>query len=90
MGVGSIEVAGRGQVTLPKALRDQYDIKSGQQFTVIDLGGAFLLSPKESKVEVLCNQIQEELLQEGTSLEDLLADLRAMREEQAAVRESGE
>ncbi|WP_309690470.1 AbrB/MazE/SpoVT family DNA-binding domain-containing protein [Armatimonas sp.] len=81
MSIGSVEVAQRGQVTLPKALRDQYDIKSGQQFTVIDLGGAFLLSPKESKVEALCDQIKGELLQEGTSLEDLLAELRAMRED---------
>ncbi len=83
MSIGLVEMAQRGQVTLPKALRDQYDIKSGQQFTVVDLGGAFLLSPKESKVDALCDQIKGELLQEGTSLEYLLAELRAMRTEKA-------
>lgn len=81
MSVGLVEVAQRGQVTLPKALRDQYGIKSGQQLTVIDLGGAFLLSPKTSKVDALCDQIHDGLLQEGASLEGLLAELRAQREE---------
>jgi bifunctional DNA-binding transcriptional regulator/antitoxin component of YhaV-PrlF toxin-antitoxin module len=80
MSIGSVEVAQRGQVTLPKALRDQYSIKTGQQFTIIDLGGSFVFSPKESKVEALCDQIRESLLNEETSLEDLLAELRSRRE----------
>ncbi len=80
MSVVSLEVAQRGQVTLPKSLRDQYNIQAGQELTLIDLGGVFVLSPKESRVERLCQQVQDEIARAGTSLEDLLAELRTRRE----------
>jgi bifunctional DNA-binding transcriptional regulator/antitoxin component of YhaV-PrlF toxin-antitoxin module len=90
MSIGSVEVAQRGQVTLPKALRDQYSIKTGQQFTIIDLGGSFVFSPKESKVEALCDQIREGLLNEDASLEDLLAELRSHREAPGTINSISE
>ncbi len=76
----AVEVAQRGQITLPKALRDQYRIEVGQQFTILDLGGAFLFSPQASRVDALCDQLREGLVAEGATLEDMLAELRLRRE----------
>jgi len=76
----AVEVAQRGQVTLPKALRDAYRIETGQRFTILDLGGVFLLSPTESRVDVLCDQLREGLVAEGASLEGMLAELRQRRQ----------
>ncbi len=76
----AVEVAQRGQVTLPKALRDEYRIETGQRFTILDLGGAFLFSPKEARVDALCDQLREGLAAEGASLEEMLAELRQRRE----------
>jgi hypothetical protein len=40
----------------------------------------FVLSPRESHVNALCNEIREELLDAGASLEEMLDELRRMRE----------
>ena len=76
----AVEVVQRGQVTLPKALRDEYHIETGQRFTILDLGGVFLFSPTESRVDALCDQLREGLVAEGASLEEMLADLRQRRQ----------
>ena len=83
MAIVAVEVAQRGQVTIPKALRERYGIVTGQQFTLLDLGGVFVLSPKQSRIDALCNDLRDELLNAGASLEEMLADLRKIREADA-------
>ncbi|HLK60698.1 MAG TPA: AbrB/MazE/SpoVT family DNA-binding domain-containing protein [Chthonomonadaceae bacterium] len=80
MSTTAVEVAQRGQLTIPKALRDQYGIQEGQRFTLIDLGGVFVLSPTPSRIDAMCDPFREELLAEGATLEEMLAELRRMRE----------
>ena len=41
----SIQMGQRGVLTLPKALRDLYSLQSGDDFTLLDLGGVFVLRP---------------------------------------------
>ena len=40
-GTVRIRVAKRGTVTLPKALRDRYGIREGDDLSLLDLGGVF-------------------------------------------------
>jgi bifunctional DNA-binding transcriptional regulator/antitoxin component of YhaV-PrlF toxin-antitoxin module len=42
------ELLARGNLTLPKALRDVHDLKPGTRFTLIDLGGGSLMSSSTS------------------------------------------
>ena len=76
----TVELAQRGQVTIPKPLRDQHKWDTGQQFSLIDLEGVVIMSPKESKIDLLANQLRDDLLSEGATLEQMLADLRQLRE----------
>ena len=80
MSVIAVEIAKHGQVTIPKSLRERYSIRAGQRFTLIDLGGAFLLSPRVSKVNGLADGLRDETLATGTSLEQMLTELRSRRE----------
>jgi len=75
-----VELAQRGQLTLPKVLRDEYRLEPGQHFTLLDLGGAFLFSPHESRVDTLCDELRDGLISEGASLEEMLIELRLRRE----------
>ena len=75
-------LAQRGQVTLPKPLRDRYQLRVGQPLTIFDLNGKFLVVPKKSEVDAICNQLRDELLASGATLADMLADLRSRREAQ--------
>ena len=47
----TIEIAERGQVTIPKVMREAHGIQKGQKLTIIDLGGIFVLNPGESRVD---------------------------------------
>jgi len=76
----TIELAQRGQVTIPKSLREQYNWETGQQFSIIDLGGVVVMSPRTSKVVALANQLRDDLIKDGATLEDMLAELRRIRE----------
>jgi len=42
----TIQIRGRGTVTLPAALREKYRLGEGDPLTVVDLDGAVLLSPR--------------------------------------------
>ena len=76
----SIQLGQRGVLTLPKALRDQYDLQPGNDFTLLDLGGVFVLSPTRSKIDSLADQLAASLAQKGETLESMLAVLREERE----------
>ena len=75
----TVELAQRGQVTIPKALREQHKWDTGQQFSLIDLGGVIVMNPRESKIDALANQLRDDLLSEGATHEDMLAELRRPR-----------
>ncbi len=76
----SLEVARKGQVTIPKALRDQYHIDAGQQMTLVDLGGTFLLTPQVPQVHGAADRLRDGLRESGAPLEEMLTDLRRKRE----------
>lgn len=73
-------LAQRGQMTLPKALREQYKLQVGQPFTIIDLNGKFLVVPRKSHTDEICNELRDQMLESGATLAEMLADLRSKRE----------
>jgi len=83
MSTTTVQVAKRGLLTLPKALRETYNIRSGDTFTLLDLGGVFVLSPRRSEVDALADTIAADLQAQGETLESLLQVLREEREKYA-------
>jgi bifunctional DNA-binding transcriptional regulator/antitoxin component of YhaV-PrlF toxin-antitoxin module len=77
----TLQVAQRGVVTLPKSLRDVYQLEAGDTLTLIDLGGVFVLSPRRAEADRLANQIAGDLAQRGESLESMFQALREAREQ---------
>jgi len=80
----TIQVAQRGVVVLPKALRQAYKLQPGDRLTLLDLGGVFVLSPQSSHVDALAERISRALAEEGQTLEGMLSVLREERERYAA------
>ena len=74
------QISQRGVLTLPKSLRDSYKLEPGDVVTVIDLGGAFVISPRRSEVDRLADEIGSALAERGESLESMLTTLREERE----------
>jgi len=74
-----LQVAQRGVITLPQAIRRAYGIEPGQELTLIDLDGAFVLTARPSQVDALADKIAAELTGRGETLESMLAALREAR-----------
>lgn len=78
--VSEVKMAQRGVVVIPKSLRQAYGLRPGVRFTLLDLGGVFVLSPQVSRVDELANRIAQDLSSKGETLEGMLRLLREGRE----------
>ncbi|MCA9946828.1 MAG: AbrB/MazE/SpoVT family DNA-binding domain-containing protein [Anaerolineales bacterium] len=76
----TLQMGQRGVMTFPKSWREQYRIQPGDQFTLLDIGGVFVLSPVRTQIDALADQITQSLVEQGESLEDMLLALREERE----------
>lgn len=82
----TVQVRGRGTVTLPARIRERYDLADGDPLTLIDLDGAILLSPRLSVADKLSAEIEYLKTEAGLSLDDLLDGLREQRAQYHADR----
>ena len=79
----TLQLAKRGIITIPKSIRDTYGMQTGDTFTLLDLGGVFLLSPKRSEIDAIADKIAAQWTEDGETLESMLAALRGEREKRA-------
>lgn len=82
----TVQIRGRGTVTLPARIRERYDLVEGDPLTLVDLDGAILLSPKTSVVDKLSAEIAYLMTESGLSLDQLLGGLREERARYHAER----
>ena len=75
-----IQMGQRVAATLPKALRDRYQLWLGDELALLDLGGIFVLGSIRSEIDSLAEQLSVSLTQKGETLESMLAVLREERE----------
>lgn len=77
----SIQVRQRGQVTIPRRLRESLAIQDGDTLTVLPVGDTLVLIPRQLRTPELIDRMADLLEQSGMTLNDLLADLPRIREE---------
>jgi AbrB family looped-hinge helix DNA binding protein len=80
------QIKARGQLTIPKKIRETSDLEEGQVVSILPVGGALIITPKRLELEEARKQIRKIVKASGVSLEDLLAGLKEERE--ALRRES--
>jgi bifunctional DNA-binding transcriptional regulator/antitoxin component of YhaV-PrlF toxin-antitoxin module len=77
----TIQVRGKGSLTLPVEVRRKYGVNEGDVYTLIDVGeGAFMLVPQVTTVDRLGSRVAELVAEQGTSLEELLETLDEERQ----------
>jgi bifunctional DNA-binding transcriptional regulator/antitoxin component of YhaV-PrlF toxin-antitoxin module len=82
----TIQLRSKGTLTIPSDVRERYAFEEGDVFSLVDLGdGSLLLVPRVSMVPKLVAEIEALRIEAGLSVEDMLADLPAIR--QAVYRE---
>ena len=77
----TIQIRGKGAVTIPVELRRKYGLDEGDIITLIDLGdGSFLLTSKVTQVDRLGDRVAQAMTKEGVSLDEILTALDEERE----------
>ncbi len=81
MSEATIQLRDKGVITLPMSLRRKYSLRTGDVFSVSDLGeGAFIITPKSSRVAALGDKVADILQAEGVTVEQMLEALNEERE----------
>ena len=74
----TVRMGKRGAIVIPQALRETYGMQPGDTFTLSNLGGILVLSPRRSEIDLLAERMRAQWEEKGETLE---AMLRALREE---------
>jgi bifunctional DNA-binding transcriptional regulator/antitoxin component of YhaV-PrlF toxin-antitoxin module len=76
----SVKLVQRGLITIPHALREAHGMEPGDEMTLLDLGGVFVLVRRRSELDDLADRIGGRLTERGETLASML---EAIREERA-------
>lgn len=71
---------GRGQLTIPAALRKELHLDKETTLNVVKVGDVLILTPRKLIGDRIAQAAQKEMKKAGLSLEDLLKDLEKQRE----------
>ena len=87
----TIQIRGKGTVTLPIDLRRKYGLDEGDIITLIDLGdGSILFTPIVTKVDRLGDRVALAIAEGGVSLDEILTALDEERERYYQERYAGD
>ena len=76
------EIRERGQLTIPKKIREMSHMEEGQVVSIVPVGDAIIISPKRLQLGEARNQIKKILKATGLSSDEVLSGLD---EERAAL-----
>jgi len=72
----STEIKSRGQLTIPKKIRDMIHLEEGQAVSILPVGDSVVITPRRLELDEARRQIRRILKQSNCSIEDLLAGLK--------------
>lgn len=76
----TIQIRQRGVITIPNEVRQEYGLDEDDVLTLVDLGGAFVITPKLSAVPKLAREIEKKRESAGVSIEELIETVQRDRE----------
>lgn len=84
-----VKVWGRGQLTIPAALRKELRLDEEMTLNVVKVGDALILTPKKLIGDIVAKKARKEMKRAGLGLDDLLKDLEKQRERYNRERYGG-
>jgi bifunctional DNA-binding transcriptional regulator/antitoxin component of YhaV-PrlF toxin-antitoxin module len=79
------EIKARGQLTIPKKIRQMKHLEEGQTVSLVPLGDVVIIMPRRLELDEARRRIAKILHEAGVSAEDMLTGLA--REREALYRE---
>jgi AbrB family looped-hinge helix DNA binding protein len=75
------EIKARGQLTIPKKIREMSHLEEGQVVSIIPVGDSLIITPKRLELDEARREIQKIIKASQLSPEDLLAGLKEERKD---------
>ena len=74
------EIKSRGQLTIPKKIRESSHLEEGQVVSIIPVGESVIITPKRLELDEARRQIRKIMKASGLSEKELLKGLKDERE----------
>lgn len=74
------EIKSRGQLTIPKKIREISHLEEGQVVYIIPVGDSIIVTPKRLELDEARRQIGKILKESGLSVKEVLSGLKEERE----------
>ena len=85
----AVKVWGRGQLTIPKEVREALKIEGDSRLSVFVVGRCLILTPKPLLRTSVAKDVEKAMKAEGLGLKDLLQTLRMERERYRKETDAG-
>jgi AbrB family looped-hinge helix DNA binding protein len=77
--VSVAEIKTRGQLTIPKKIREASHLEEGQVVSIVPVGDSLLITPKRLELDEARREIKKILKASGLSLENVVSELKEER-----------
>ncbi len=84
-----IRIWGKGQLTIPVALRRELGLKEESLVSVVKVGTSLMIVPKAMEGDRLAARLDKKMRAKNITLQDLLKDLKKARKDYARERFGG-
>lgn len=74
------EIKSRGQLTIPKKIREMSHLEEGQVVSIIPVGDSIIITAKRLELDDARRELRKILKASGLSAEDLIAGIKEERE----------
>ena len=73
------EIKARGQLTIPKKIRDKGQLEEGQAVSIIPVGDSVIITPRQLTLDEARRQIKRILKDSALSVEEILKGIKEER-----------
>lgn len=78
--VVTAEIKARGQLTIPKKIRERSHLEEGQAVSIISLGDSLIITPKRLELDEARREIRKVLKSSKMTIDELMDGLREERD----------
>lgn len=73
------EIKARGQLTIPKKIREASHLEEGEEVSIIPAGDSIIITPKRLELDEARRQLKKIMKASGLSVDELLKGLKQER-----------
>ncbi len=74
------EIKARGQLTIPKKIREMSNMEEGKVVTIVPVGDSLVITPQRIELDEARKQLRKSLKESRLTLEELIKGIKVQRD----------